>query len=244
MGLLDFLNKIPNMNELTGSFGEWLAKTYAKSFPGALLLHDVLIDGAEDYTSQIDLLIIGNKGIYVVEVKMYTDAKIYGDTHKSKWHYYLHGQKYDIYSPMKQNQKHMEYLQAFLKDFGYVPCFSIVTMVCEDFKISGDFPQDTALCNSMPSMGRAIRKIAESKPVIWEDAKKQEIYSYIQNHQYSGKAARTEHKEQVIAYKAHLDQQQQEKVCPYCKVALVPRKGKYGEFYGCPNYPKCKYTAK
>ena len=34
-------------NERTGSFGEWLAKTFAKTIPGALVLHDVLIDGAE-----------------------------------------------------------------------------------------------------------------------------------------------------------------------------------------------------
>ena len=82
------------MNEITGSFGEWLAKTFAKTIPGALVLHDVLIDGAEQHTSQIDLLIIGNKGIYVVEVKTFADAKIYGDAGKSKWYYYNHGAKY------------------------------------------------------------------------------------------------------------------------------------------------------
>ena len=71
MGLLDFIKKLPTLNELTGSFGEWLAKMYAKTLPGALVLHDVLINGADGYTSQIDLVLIGNRGIYVVEVKMY-----------------------------------------------------------------------------------------------------------------------------------------------------------------------------
>ena len=32
--------------------------------------------------------------------------------------------------------------------------------------------------------------------------------------------------------------------CPKCHNVLVKRKGKYGEFYGCENYPKCKYTKK
>ena len=92
------------MNELTGSFGEWLSKMYVKTIPGALVLHDVLIDGSDSYTSQIDLLIVGNKGIYVVEVKTFSEAKIYGDAQKSKWYYYSHGKKYEIYSPLKQNQ--------------------------------------------------------------------------------------------------------------------------------------------
>ena len=35
-----------------------------------------------------------------------------------------------------------------------------------------------------------------------------------------------------------------ETICPECKGALVERKGKYGAFMGCSNYPKCKYTEK
>ena len=30
--------------------------------------------------------------------------------------------------------------------------------------------------------------------------------------------------------------------CPKCGAELVVRKGKYGDFLGCKNYPKCKYT--
>jgi len=31
-------------------------------------------------------------------------------------------------------------------------------------------------------------------------------------------------------------------VCPRCGRALVKRKGKYGEFWGCSGYPSCTYT--
>ncbi len=34
------------------------------------------------------------------------------------------------------------------------------------------------------------------------------------------------------------------RVCPECGSPLVYRKGKYGEFIGCSNYPKCKYIDK
>lgn len=32
--------------------------------------------------------------------------------------------------------------------------------------------------------------------------------------------------------------------CPYCGRLLVERKGPYGKFIGCNNYPECKYTRK
>ena len=31
-------------------------------------------------------------------------------------------------------------------------------------------------------------------------------------------------------------------ICPDCGIEMVKRKGKFGEFYGCPNYPKCRAT--
>ncbi len=34
------------------------------------------------------------------------------------------------------------------------------------------------------------------------------------------------------------------KVCPQCGGGLAKRKGRFGEFYGCKNYPRCTYTEK
>ena len=31
-------------------------------------------------------------------------------------------------------------------------------------------------------------------------------------------------------------------VCPLCKGSLMKRNGKFGIFYGCGNYPRCRYT--
>ena len=188
MGLFDFLNKVPKVNEINGSFGEWLATICSKIIPDSYLIHDVLIDGAEGFTSQIDLLIISNKGINVVEVKTFTNAKIYGNTDKLNWNYYTHGKKYEIYSPLKQNKKHIDYLKRFLCDFGEVPCFSIITMICEDIKISGEINKedclDTAFCTSIPAMHKAIKKITDDKPVVFDDGKMRAIYEFIKNVDY------------------------------------------------------------
>ncbi len=36
----------------------------------------------------------------------------------------------------------------------------------------------------------------------------------------------------------------QQKACPKCKWELSLKTGKYGSFYGCSNFPKCRYTKK
>ena len=244
MGILDFLGKIPTHSEINGSIGEWLAKLYTKTLPGTLVLHDVLIDGADGFTSQIDLVLVGNKGIYVIEVKMFADARIYGDTRKTNWTYYKHGKKYEIYSPIKQNRKHIAYLKDFLRDFGDLPYFSIITMICDDFRLSGEFEEKTAVCNSLPAMKRAMVSLTKDQPPVIDDAKKQDIFHFIQNNQHTGREARQQHKEQVVSYKESLAESEQQNMCPYCKTELVLRRGKNGEFYGCRNYPKCRFTRK
>lgn len=34
------------------------------------------------------------------------------------------------------------------------------------------------------------------------------------------------------------------KICPRCKGGLILRSGRYGDFYGCINYPKCRFVEK
>ena len=63
MGLIKKLLNLPTTNELQGSFGENMTKLFANiDIPEALVIKDVLIDGYEGHTSQIDLLVIGEKG--------------------------------------------------------------------------------------------------------------------------------------------------------------------------------------
>ena len=250
MGFLgDMLRNLPTLNELKGGFGERLAKFYGDTFTNAYVLHDVLIDGAEGMTSQIDLVMIGVKGIYVVEVKNYAeDARIYGDGKKKNWYYYLGGKKYTIYSPLMQNEQHIRYLKKQLDLPEEIPFFSVVLMLCDDFKVT-NVNEDGALrtkvvCNSLPAMDRGIYAIADVHEEVLTEEQGRAIYEKIRALQYDGKAARIGHKEKVKSLKEEMDAVDAENLCPYCKKPLVLRKGKYGEFYGCPNYPKCRFTKK
>ena len=248
MGLIEMLKNLPTANEMQGEFGEQLTKFMTNvDIPEVLVLHDVLIDGCEDSTSQIDLLLIGEKGIYVAEVKMYNEARIYGDGKKSQWYYYKGGNKYNIYSPILQNKNHIKYLKDFLKSFGDVPCFSVIVMICEDFKVThiNENPAHptTVVLSGLLQLRKAIQLLAEGKPIVFTENQKQEIYNYIKNNQYDGKEKRKEHKERVKEIKKNVENSNKKR-CPYCKSPLILRKGKFGEFYGCSKYPACKFTKK
>ncbi len=249
MKLLDKIKELPTLNELKGGFGEYLTKYMARlDIPEMLVLYDVLIDADNEHTSQIDLLLIGEKGIYVLEVKMYPNARIYGDGKKKRWYYYNGGQKYDIYSPMKQNYNHIKYLKNFLKEFGDIPCFSVIVLLCEDFKISNvnDNPDNpnTIILNGLLLLRKGLEMLSKGKPTALSKEQQQAVFEYIKEHQHKGKEKRLEHKERVKTVKDKKLTDVENDQCPYCKTQLVLRKGKYGEFYGCPNFPSCKYTKK
>lgn len=211
MGINDILKtiqKIPSLNEIKGSMGEYITKYYLNATTDTLVLHDILIKGDEDMTSQIDLLIIARTGIYVVEVKRYDDAKIYGNGKRNTWYYYLGGKKYDIYSPLKQNKKHIENLKNFLTDFGNIPYFSVLTIICNDFKVddinANHNNPDTFICNSLPAMSKGLKLLSKNKPEVLNDETRQKIFDYIQANQQIGKDARLAHKEKVKEIKKKL----------------------------------------
>ncbi len=38
--------------------------------------------------------------------------------------------------------------------------------------------------------------------------------------------------------------EEEEQTCPSCGGELVLRKGKFGMFYGCSSFPRCRFTRK
>ena len=245
MGLFNKSKDKSIANELKGALGESLAKMIANfDIPRALVLKDILIDGYNGNTSQIDMILINAKGIYVVEVKLYPDAIIYGDGKRRTWYYYKYKQKYELYSPMMQNKNHIKYLKKFLSSFGDIPYFSVIALLCKDYNVSNvneDFyHRDTVIVNGLLSLSEAVSTISKGKPDVLTKTDQQAIAAYIYNNQYKGKEKRRDHKKAIINLKKEIEDKEFE--CPFCKSPLVLRNGIYGEFYGCSNYPNCRYT--
>ena len=146
-----------------------------------------------------------------------------------------------------QNKKHVEYLKKMLSDFAKVEFYSVVLMLCDDCKVSNvnrSDRVDTVVCTSLPAMNRAMKMFLEANETKLSPADTRKIYDYIKENQEQGKEARRAHKEDVKAYRQKVQTERENRVCPYCKKPLVLRHGQYGNFYGCPGYPKCRYTEK
>lgn len=81
--------------------------------PEKQILRNVYIPTKDGKTSEIDLLVVSKKGIFVFECKNYS-GNIYGDAKRQKWVQYLGGKKYFFYNPLMQNKNHARYIKEFL----------------------------------------------------------------------------------------------------------------------------------
>ena len=67
-------------------------------------------------TTQIDIIAVGDRGVFVFESKDYT-GWIFGNGKQTQWtESYRGGKKYRFYNPIKQNTKHVNTLKAIIGD--------------------------------------------------------------------------------------------------------------------------------
>ena len=71
-------------------------------------------------------------------------------------------------------------------------------MMCIDFKVSGEYSENTILCNSLPAMDRGIEILTKDNPEVFDDIKKREIFNYIKDNQRTGK----EERDNILSEKA------------------------------------------
>lgn len=81
-------------------------------------------------TTEIDLILINECGIFVIESKNY-GGDICGDENNLMWNEFIpvkgNGpQRYDFYNPLMQNETHIKWLKHCLSDEGDVPIYSLV----------------------------------------------------------------------------------------------------------------------
>lgn len=235
-------SKRKSYEESIGDYGEKRVSSYLGELPCEeyQVFNDLLIRNGK-YTTQIDHIIISRYGVFVLETKN-IHGKVYGSENAEFWKQYLpdtgyrrYGttQEHELRNPIWQNDGHIKSLRRLV--FGDdVPIHGIVV-----------FPGDTDV------------NVTANKPVLsrWE------LVSYIKGfhnvvmsaEQMNGfrrrllevistdEADREHHLDNVGRSKARRDEAVANGKCPRCGGNLVLRNGKYGQFYGCSNYPKCNY---
>lgn len=137
-----FLDKYIFTPEWMGRRGEKLTERELKlvRFLGrdGKILRNVYIPKENGETSEIDVLYITQKGIFVIESKNYS-GWVFGSEKNYQWTVSLsNGIKNKLYNPIKQNQTHMKWLQNYVGED--IPLFSIIAFSerCA-LKLKGEF---------------------------------------------------------------------------------------------------------
>jgi hypothetical protein len=182
---------------------------------------------------QIDHVYINSTGIYVIETKNYA-GRIYGKEEQDQWTQVLaYGKvKNHFYSPIKQNNGHIYSLNQVLKEFPNVKLFSIIVFM----QTASLFIESVTPVITIRELRNTIKK--SSNPFILTESDIDKVYSYLINLKDSNDITLNQHVKQIRKRKENYENN----ICPYCGGQLVLRQGKSGSFYGCTNYPKCKFT--
>ena len=123
-----------------GKYGESLTELelkWAKLFgKKGVTLRNIYIPKEDGETSEIDLVYITQKGVFVIESKNYS-GWIFGDEYSQYWTQSLpNKQKNRFYNPIKQNRTHIKWLKKYLGEDIF--CYSLIVFSnrCELKKVT------------------------------------------------------------------------------------------------------------
>ena len=164
-------------------------------------------------------------------------------TEKTRWlNGAFHTSGYDIASSWNLHKEFRtpddyKRLCDFLKDYEPLPILPIVAFSGKaDIKVKVE-----EACVVYWSQIRKVINQFEEKRLTW--AQVNEICDAVQAAQLDpGKEADKQHLKDIRSAKEQKYDAIASGRCPRCSGTLVLRSGKYGQFYGCSNYPNCKYT--
>ena len=217
--------------ENAGQFGEF-ATEYAltnKNLDGELVVLKNIYVPTQGKTTEIDLLMIHEKGIFVFESKNYS-GWIFGSADQLNWTQSLqNGDKNKFYNPIRQNRTHIKALAAFLeKPVSEFVSYIVFSERCTLKKV----PADTSdvIIVRRPDMLKKLKATLKTTPTKYTFNDIQDIAKKLQPLTNKDDAEKQQH---IINI---------QNKCPFCGGELTLRNGKYGRFWGCSNCPKCKFT--
>ena len=109
----------------------------------------------ETGTTEIDLLLIHETGLYVFEIKHYK-GRIYGKTNDKRWtQYFPTAPNQTFYNPIIQNRWHMQALRALFPD---APIYSCIVFTQEQCELSIDREGTDADIVRLSDLGAVLKK--------------------------------------------------------------------------------------
>ena len=174
-------------------------------------------------------------GIFVIETKNYKGL-IYGGEDAETWTKNMWGNKYSLRNPLRQNYGHVKSLQAILN----IPQEMFIPIVVFSNRAKLRVQTQEAVIN----LWRLRSEIKKHRTQIIPSEQLIDYRSSIELAAIDDKDIAKSHRANV---RQNLNQRNQaiaNGLCPRCGGHLVKRNGRYGSFYGCSNYPNCKFTIK
>ena len=185
-------------------------------------------------STQIDHIVVSPYAVFVIETKGYK-GWILGGENSEYWTQIIYKRKSTFYNPIHQNDGHIRFLKFLLKDLGNIPFVPIVV-----FNNEADLKVNNHIVVNRYCLKDAILQYKET--VINLELKTKIISRIEASSRTQEKRAMREHKYNARSKQYDIRNMIQHGVCPRCGGMLVERRGKYGCFYGCSNYPKCTFT--
>lgn len=244
-------------------FGWWYNSPQQKGKRGETRVHDILMQLPDEYyvlddvvlktergTTQIDHVVISKYGIFAIETKNYR-GEIYGDDSRQQWTQiivtevryrrkwyktYTYVTKNQFYNPVKQSIGHAYEIKKHLLEWAHLKVIPIVV-----FAGNADL-SNVQSSNHVIYDSNLIEIILSYRTAYLSDSDVQNVVKRLAEKNIRETVDNKSHVRNVKAAKNEIDRKLASGICPKCGGTLVQRNGRYGRFYGCSNYPKCKFT--
>ena len=213
------------------------------------ILNDLVLR-TDKGTTQIDHVVVSKYGVFTIETKNYR-GEIYGDDKRQKWTQlivtkvtyapkrwktYTYVTKNNFYNPVKQSLGHAFRIKELLYAFPHVKIIPIVAFAGDAILSNIDTRHHVVYKENLPEI------IDRYKTICLTDNDVQAIIDILGNNNIREFLSDRQHVKNIRAAARKANKTINAGICPKCGGQLVKRRGKYGSFYGCSNYPKCKFT--
>ncbi len=219
--------------QLKGRSIERSVSNRLRRLPEEYCVIDNVVFVSNGASTQIDHIVVSPYGVFVIETKGYK-GWITGGENSQYWTQTIYRNKYRLYNPILQNAGHVRYLRRLL---GNVPIIPIVV-----------FENDANLKVNATSMVINVYYLLDVirgyRNVCISEGLRTRIIEVIQANRVTDREVVKRHKSFANSRKKESDRRVMEGQCPRCGGELVRREGRYGSFWGCSNYPSCKYILK
>jgi hypothetical protein len=233
-----------------GMVGEIRVSSILSQLSNEYVTLNDLVYHTEKGTTQIDHVVVSKYGILAIETKNYR-GEIYGDDKRQQWTQmivtdvtyakkwwktYTYVTKNHFYNPVKQSLGHSYKIKELLSAFPHAKIVPIVVFTGEAIlrNVESKYP--------VVYEENLLGVINEYKKICLSDDEVQRVLGILKGNNVREVVSDRQHVENLRTAERVVNAVVNSGFCPKCGGHLVERHGKYGFFYGCSNYPKCRYT--